>query len=280
MGNIANKEAAMKWLWSLVVAVVLGALAVGQENFPMTCHPFQAIEVQHPIDQTCGMTGKGKGGSALQNQVKNNFCAGTNYQTITQKNLRSKQAKVAALPGYAQWDGENMPASRAGFTALGEGTAVEFVGYILEAHYADLSSGESVNCAVKDDEASNDIHIALVSKPGITVECQSNSAEMIPHYRPVSWTVSNLEKVGHTTLVRVSGQLMYDADHKICGEAGFSPHDNPSRMSGWEIHPVYAFDVCAQKTGHTCSQWEPLSDWLANAPKSHGKSKHSAGSSH
>ena len=263
----------MKWAWFLIMPVALAATAAAQQTFPMTCHPFQTIEVQHPIDNTCGLAGKGSGGTALQNQVKNNFCAGTNYQTITQKDLLSKQEKVAALPGYAQWDGENMPTSRSDFTAIGEGTAVQFVGYILEAHYADLSSGESVNCDVKDDEASNDIHLALASKPGVTAECQSNTAEMIPHYRPASWTVSNLEKVGHTTLVRVSGQLMYDADHKICGEVGFSPHDNPSRLSGWETHPVYAFDVCVKQAKHRCTQWEPLSDWAASAPKSHGKSR-------
>src|SRR5579862_960088 len=95
-----------------------------------------------------------------------------------------------------------------------------------------ISSGESVNCYVKDDDASNDIHIALVPQSGTTDECQSNSAEMVPHYRPASWTVANLDKIGHTTLVRVSGLFMYDADHKICGEQGFSATDDPSRLSG------------------------------------------------
>jgi hypothetical protein len=253
--------------------MLLATAAAGQQSFPMACHPFQAIEVQHPVDSSCGLTGKGTGGSALQNRVKNNFCAGTNYQNIKQQNLLGKQAKVAALPGYAQWDGENMPASRSGFTELGEGTPVQFVGYILEAHYADLTGGESVNCNVSDDEASNDIHIALVPQSGTKAECQSNSAEMIPHYRPASWTVSNLQKIGHTTQVRVSGQLMYDADHKICGEAGFSAHDNPSRMSGWEIHPVYAIDVCVRQATGTCSQWQALSDWVTTAHTSHSKSR-------
>ncbi|MGA8878178.1 MAG: hypothetical protein WB555_21750, partial [Candidatus Korobacteraceae bacterium] len=101
----------MKWVWSLMFSLVLATAAAGQQSFPMTCHPFQTIEAQHPIDSSCGLSGKGTDGSALQNQVKNNFCAGTNYQTITQQDLVSKQAKVAALPGYAQWDGENMPSS-------------------------------------------------------------------------------------------------------------------------------------------------------------------------
>ena len=261
----------MRRHWRVAVVMVLCTFAMGQDKFPMTCHPFKTIEMRHPIDGTCGVTGDAQsgGGSALQNEAKNNFCAGTTYQVITQQDLLTKQAKTAALPGYAHWSGQDMPASRADFVTLGEGTPVQFIGYLLEAHPADLTSGESVNCNVKEDEASNDIHIALVSKPGITDECQSNSAEMVPHYRPASWTKANLDKVGHTTLVRVSGQLMYDADHKICGEQGFSPHDNPSRLSGWEIHPVYAFDVCVKQSGGTCSQWQALSDWVKTS-HSHG----------
>src|ERR1035438_7517632 len=102
----------MRWQWFVAITMALGTVAVGQQKFPMTCHPFQAIEVQHPIDSSCGLTGKGQGGSALQNQTKNGFCAGTTYQSIAQADLLSKQAKVAALPGYQQWSGENMPASR------------------------------------------------------------------------------------------------------------------------------------------------------------------------
>jgi hypothetical protein len=260
----------MRLQWFVAITMALCTVAFGQEQFPMTCHPFKAIELQHPIDSSCGLTGKGQGGSALQNQTKNNFCAGTSYQPITQADLLSKQAKVAALPGYSQWSGENMPGSRSDLVALGEGTPVQFVGYLLEAHYADLTGGEGVNCDVKDDEASNDIHIALVPQSATTDECQSNSAEMVPHYRPASWTVANLDKIGHTTLVRVSGQLMYDADHKICGEQGFSPTDNPHRLSGWEIHPVYGLDVCVKQAGGACSQWQALSDWAPSAAKPHG----------
>jgi hypothetical protein len=271
----------MRWQWPVAITMVLCAFATGQEKFPMTCHPFKAIEVQHPIDRTCGPTGTGQGGSAVQNQTKNNFCAGTSYQSISQKGLLSKQEKVAALPGYVDWSVENIPDSRSDFVSLGEGRAVQFIGYLLEDHYADLTTGESVNCDVRDDQASNDIHIALVPKPGVTDECQSNTAEMVPHYRPASWTKTNLDKIGHTTLVRVSGQLMYDADHKICGEQGFSASDDPSRISGWEIHPVYAFEVCVKQSGGACSRWQALSDWVTGASKPHGRTaKPSAPSSH
>jgi len=260
----------MRWQLFVAVPIVLCTFAHGQEKFPMTCHPFKAIEVRRPIDSSCGLTGNGHGGSALQNQTKNNFCAGLRYHTISQPDLLSKQKKVAALPGYLEWSQENMPGSRSDFVSLGEGTAVQFVGYLLEDHYSDLASGESVNCDVKDDKGSNDIHIALVPQPGITDECRSNTAEMTPHYRPASWTKPNLDKIGHTTLVRVSGQLMYDADHKICGEQGFFPSGNPNRLSGWEIHPVYAFDVCLKQSGGSCSRWQALSDWVTSASKSHG----------
>ncbi len=259
----------LHWLVALVLTVC--TFALGQEKFPMTCHPYKAIELQHPIDSSCGLTGTGQGASALQNQTKNNFCAGTSYQSISQSDLLSKQQNVAALPGYLEWSPQSIPDSRSDFVTLGEGTAVQFVGYLLESHYADLTSGESVNCDVKDDDASNDIHIALVPQSATTDECQSNTAEMVPHYRPASWTVANLNKIGRATLVRVSGQLMYDASHKICGEQGFSATDDPHRLSGWEIHPVYAFDVCVKQSGSTCAQWQALSDWVTAAAKSHGK---------
>ena len=257
----------MKLQWCAAFMMAVCTIAAGQQTFPMTYHPFKASEVKHPIDSSCGLAGKGQGGEGLQNQAKNNFCAGVTYQPIAQADLLSKQQKVAALPGYAQWSPQDMPASRSAFVTLGEGTPVQFVGYLLEAHNADLSSGESVNCDVKDDDASNDIHIALVPQSTTTDECQSNTAEMTPHYRPAAWTVANLDKVGHTTLVRVSGQLMYDASHRICGEQGFSPTDNPHRLSGWEIHPVYAFDVCVKQTAGDCTTWQTLSDWATSAAK-------------
>src|ERR1019366_4909464 len=57
-------------------------------------------EVPHDLPY---LPGKGQGESPLQNQAKNSFCAGTTYQSIAQADLLSRQAKVAALPGYQQW---------------------------------------------------------------------------------------------------------------------------------------------------------------------------------
>lgn len=259
----------MKYGCVITSIVVLSTIAAGQDKFPMTCHPFQTIEVQHPIDATCGLEGNSSTpGLQAQDKTKNNFCAGEDYQDITRQDLIGKQNEVAALPGYTSWEGEDIPADRSVFVKVGEGTAVRFTGYVFEAKYADLSSGESVNCSIKEDTASNDIHIALVEQANVTDSCQSITAEMSPHDRPTIWTAENITKVGKKTMVRVSGALMYDASHKICGEPGFSPTDNPHRVSGWEIHPVYAFEVCANQSGTTCSQWQPLSDWAAAHSKS------------
>lgn len=261
----------MKLRYVITFTVVLSTIALGQNKFPMTCHPFQGIEAHHPIDATCGLEGNSsKPGLQAQDKAKNSFCAGQNYQDITRQDLIDKQKNVAAIPGYISWEGEDVPADRSAFVKLGEGTAVRFTGYVFDAKYADLSSGESVNCSIKDDTASNDIHIALVEQSNVSDSCQSITAEMSPHYRPTTWTAENITKIGKKTLVRVSGALMYDASHKICGEQGFSPTDNPHRISGWEIHPVYAFEVCAKQSGTTCTQWQPLSDWAA----AHSKPSH------
>ena len=270
----------MRWQSFVAITMLLCTFAPAQDKFPMTCHPFQAIEVHHPIDATCGLTGDSTTpGLQAQDKTKNNFCAGQQYQDLAAQDLIGKQKSVAMVPGFSNWAGENVPQDRTPLTKLGEGSAVSFTGYVFEAKAADLNGGESVNCNVSKDTASNDIHIALSAMPNLTVACQSFTAEMSPHYRPASWTPENITKIGKTTMVRVSGSLMYDASHKVCGEAGFSPSNDPSRVSGWEIHPVYAFDVCVKQSGGACSQWQALSDWATSASKSHvGTAK--AGSHH
>lgn len=253
----------MKHSFVLLSFTLLSLTSAGQDRFVMKCHPFQAIEVHHPIDTSCGTQGKGTTeGAKAQNTVKNNFCAGSDFQELSTQELVNRQQQVESIAGYSGWSGENLPTSRSQFEGMDEGKPVRFVGYILEAHNADLTSGESVNCGVKNDVASNDIHIALVGQPGIADECQSITAEMIPHYRPSTWTKTALARIGHTTLVRVSGQLMFDGAHKVCGDAGYSSHD-PKRSSDWEIHPVYAFEVCVKQSGGNCTNWQQFSDWAA-----------------
>lgn len=65
--------------------------------------------------------------------------------------------------------------------------------------------------------------------------------------------------------VRVTGHLFFDASHKPC-ESDTDP-TNPKRISLWEIHPVYAIDVCVNGTLASCpaandSKWIPLDKWV------------------
>jgi hypothetical protein len=260
------------------------AAACPVSSFQPACTlPFDAIkQTGLAIDKTCGETGcaslqtpEGK-----QNKAKNNFCATGSPVTITPDTLAQLQAAAVAkhIPFGSETD---LPTDRnalqQGFTIggahLAEGMLVRMVAFIIETHYADLSSGESVNCKVVKATAGNDIHIALGTAYGAD-ECTSVTAEMSPHFRPVAWNaiagVLPKDKVTKAPAIagfpiRVTGQLFFDASHKLC--AGGQPTSgDPARQSLWEIHPVYAADVCKKKDLSSCqvgdeSVWTPLDQW-------------------
>jgi len=119
----------------------------------------------------------------------------------------------------------------------------------------------------------NDIHMATVATPD-SKECESISAEILPHYRPDSWNqIGNDESYNSRTKkyttnpgvdarlkthpYRITGQLFFDASHEVC-PCGTSC--SPIRASLWEIHPVYSIEVC--KAGTPCDENND-SDWLA-----------------
>jgi len=70
--------------------------------------------------------------------------------------------------------------------------------------------------------------------------------------------------------VRLRGQLMFDASHRLCAN-GHRTASNPARRAGWEIHPVYSIDVCNSTTLTTCkgdneSRWPPLDAFVQVKP--------------
>lgn len=240
--------------------------------------PFATIAVPHPIDKICPRPGNADPGPhADQNTAKNNFCAPEAVTDITRQDLLDLQ-KAAADQKILFGSEADLPPDRSvlgslqvGGKKLGEGMRVRMKAFIIEAHHADVTSGESVNCNQKGSE-SNDIHIALGDAP-TDQECSSVTAEISPHSRPASW-----DKVGQKHVVadlqkhalRFTGQLFFDAAHHPC-PCGTSCSGNPLRASLWEIHPVYAIDVC---TGTTCdvandADWVSLDEWKESgaAPK-------------
>src|SRR5262249_49728773 len=141
---------------------------------------------------------------------------------------------------------------------------------------------ESCNCGNvnKTAEDANDLHLVLIRyipqhasccKPTKhpPAECKtakeesrehkSVTAEISPHFRPDEWNVDRLCKVATEHPLRLKGQLMYDASHRL----GVG---HPYRVSNWEIHPVYAVDVCTEKSLSACKAdnnlvWKPLDQW-------------------
>lgn len=245
----------------LALAVCLPAYA---EKFQPPCALHYAnIAVKRPIDADCGMTGDAKTPAlAAQDRAKNNFCVGGDPVLLTYEAYPKLQAAAEKALGanykppedreplfhMIEWKGQ----------MIGEGTHVQLVAFVDRARYSDVEKGESVNCNVSGD-AANDVHIPLIQKQG-DEECTSVTAEMSPHFRPDSWTPSNLNHL--TVPIRVSGQLFFDAAHKPCSDGKV---ENPKRQSVWEIHPVYAVDVCVNKRCDPTRErdWQPLNEFVA-----------------
>ena len=284
-------------MYRLAVLGFLGSSVLGMAQFPNSCEnqtplPFAAIEKHHPIDDRCGVNGKptSPAASRTQNAVKNNFCAvasNNTPETFTPQKLIDLQRDNQFQSGRGL-----EPADRTALKNAGEGKLIRMKAYLIEAHHADLGGGESVNCNGPNEE-DNDIHIALGSEPG-TEECSSVSAEISPHFRPASWNeighfetwdASNKQYIPNPAIAsrlqahpyRITGQLFFDASHAPCpcGTAC-----SPVRSSVWEIHPVYAIEVC--KSGASCDEnndadWIAFDKWwgsLVPARKTRGRHSH------
>jgi hypothetical protein len=212
----------------------------------------------------------------LQNRAKNNFCAAGVPRILTYQNFKSLQtaANNAKNAGTTSFGCPTcLPADRSPLrdiftlpngTKVGEGSLVRYVGFIAHPRYSNTSGGEAVNCK-KDGQGNNDIHVDMLRKPeGQEPACRSVTIEISPHFRPLHWERDRLREVkAHP--VRVTGHLFFDASHLPC--TGDTDTVSPKRISLWEIHPVYAIDVCINSTLGSCpaandSNWIPLHQWV------------------
>lgn len=221
------------------------------------------------IDLTsCTLAGNG-GSETFQNEAKNNFCALGAGKTITIPDLISLQTKVqqdSAIPFGNPHDHPLNPkpgpaTDRKPLQTLGEGTIVSLQGFVLKAR---PEGPESVNCGtnIANIDSNHDIHIPIVDSATQTDECSSVVAEMIPHHRPASWTADNVNIVAQKKLpVRVTGQLLFDSSHTPC-QGGKDVSGDPKRVSLWEVHPIYEFDVCPQGSCSNGTGWVSLEGFL------------------
>jgi hypothetical protein len=256
------------------------------KSLPLQLRPF--TRKPQRIDNLCRNSGCHKSAANdKQNAMKNNFCAPVNkIVPVTLKTFGDLNDASNNEPSISKGE---PPASRAklaniislGDTKLGEGKTVAFVGFVLEATHSNVDknepltkgNGESVQCNLLGC-AFNDIHITLAEEPNETSLCRTIVAEIIPHYRPAAWDL--FDSPDYTAFlkmhpVKITGQLFFDGSHVACtsaGQAGFNPVRNApdfKRLALWEIHPIYAIDVCKNTDRSQCdaadaSAWFPFTD--------------------
>jgi hypothetical protein len=206
--------------------------------------------------------------AGVEYTAKNFLCANGNPVDLTSDNFHEMES-VAEHDRHVK-PGQNTPSldDRAivqnlidvDGASVGEGSLVRIVGYVAEVpntYGRSDSKGEGVNCSYPGAEL-NDVHINVAPNPDSS-PCQGIVVEMIPHHRPNHWNFANASALKGRA-VRVTGHVFFDSRHTLvpCPKQG-----NPKRMSLFEIHPVYRFEVC--RHGAECRQrvdddWQDLED--------------------
>lgn len=258
---------------------------VAESALKLTCTlPFDTIKQFHPIDDSCDAGGSATDESQMaQNTAKNNFCPNgqapgppTSLAFADFVQLQTAAERAGVTYGSASQVPQDRSRLRnllaiAGGGSVGEGSVVRLAAYVMDAHYSNVAKGESVNCKTPGQE-DNDIHIVLQENSTDDDACNSVTAEMSPHFRPDIWMPDTLNKIAASHEFRFTGQLFFDASHRPCA-GGSRP--NPPRASLFEIHPVYAVDVCRQKSPQACdvnkdTDWMSLEEWVGSGASDEG----------
>ncbi|HXI24447.1 MAG TPA: hypothetical protein VNG71_11340 [Pyrinomonadaceae bacterium] len=286
----------------LVTAIVsLTQSTFGQKLKFKTCNKPLPLQLRpftnqpQRIDFLCGNTGCFKSAANdKQNAQKNNFCAPTDSVTpVTLATFGQLNDASNNEPSIPKGEPPESRAKLANIIKLGngkrvgEGKTVSFVGYVLDARHSNVDkdnpltagNGESVQCNLLGC-AYNDIHITLAEDPHESKLCNTIVGEIVPHYRPPAWDLfdsPDYVSFFKTHPVKIIGQLFFDGSHVPCiaeGKAGNNPaRDNAKdfeRLALWEIHPIYALDLCKFTDKTKCdpanhNAWLPFSElrtWL------------------
>jgi len=282
-----HSHLSIRFVWLILTGLLLTVSPYAQQLKFKTCGKPLPLQLKpftnkpQRIGFLCGNTGCFKSpANDLQNAMKNNFCAPvTKITPVTLKTFSDLGNASNNDPTIPRGE---PPPSRAKLTniltlsdgtKLGEGKTVTFVGYVLDARHSNVDkdepltkgNGESVQCNLLGC-AYNDIHITLAESPNETASCNTIVAEIIPHYRPAAWDLFDSPDYASflkTHPVKISGQLFFDGSHVACtseGKAGFNPNTRRNdfeRLALWEIHPIYAIDVCKHTDKAQCGASDP-----------------------
>lgn len=253
--------------------------------------PFASIAPTRDVFEFCDNAGRREGvpvpalADRLRLDAQNNFCA------PAADPLRLELAEFGRLPDAAP---ESLLTSRRGLArfgslpgrgAFGEGTVVQVIGVIEKAHVTGCREplpgeppAELVSCHFLGGRKTSELQLNLrrVGTPGANNACDTVIAKITPHFRPVWWR--DIDVQTPVPPVRITGQLFYDDTAVSCRVASSgvkTRQGEQARSSNWEIHPVYAIDVCVASSQQDCtfsnaSAWLPYHKWIQEkAPPTH-----------
>jgi hypothetical protein len=119
------------------------------------------------------------------------------------------------------------------------------VGYV---HDVKAGGVESVNCRARD-LADRDTHIELILDPMRASGPQRVVVEVTPRWRAmvaargVDWSTRALRRAYLGRWVRVTGWLLFDAEHADAAENTAPGRARNWRATAWEVHPITAIGV-------------------------------------
>jgi len=115
--------------------------------------------------------------------------------------------------------------------------AASVVGYVAKVSVGGI---ETVNCHAKD-AAHRDTHIDLVvSKKDAKNKRKHVVVEVTPQFRPrhSDWTTAKLRKTLLGRCVRITGWMLFDAEHANASVNTAPSNRKDWRATAWEVHPI------------------------------------------
>ncbi len=179
------------------------------------------------VYQGCGMAGSAVNARARAlNLLKNRYAAPAPAD-------RDTAVTLAAL--LAPGDDRSRWSDRRGASV---------VGYVQDVKPGGI---ETVNCGSRDPRY-RDTHIALVLDP-MKAGALPVIVEVTPRWRAmraargVDWSTATLRRQLLGRWVRVTGWLMFDAEHANAAANTAPGRPRDWRATAWEVHPITALEV-------------------------------------
>lgn len=170
----------------------------------------------------CGMEGSATGARAQQlNRLKNRWVAPDSAALDTTATLA---AMLAPGDDRGRWSDQR---------------SATVVGYVRDVKPGGV---ETTNCRTRDRQL-RDTHIELVLDPSDAAQLPV-IVEVTPRWRAmlaakgVDWSTPTLRRQILGRWVRVTGWLLFDAEHQNAAANTAPGHPRDWRATAWEVHPI------------------------------------------